>query len=435
MQQESSQNLQNPNENELSVVISRNIQFNDMYYRQMNKQDRSILKANLSDNLQTSLEFEELEVTSVIDYLPVILKTNRETLCEKLLLLKDNEEARKFLAKEIIAAFFAYMETNGGEGVCPPRDNQEWQALRRDYENKKEEFGELYWDRMRNRNKLFGEIVTVRGKDIEEISLEWLEKNNESDAIEMHKEKKRDISDIKMQLEVFCEKIDIFEYYINALRTSRRLGCNSALLYAKCVDMTLYVWKKDTQNKNQLALVGCHVARNNTSDDIHLLHIHRFTHFNFLVDSKKISDESNLENIQRYCAHAQSIEFKMRLDDAIKNYQGGKLSIDMFSIHEVRGFVDQYEKGEITSFNMDTKAFEKKNSTVEELKKIIGSNISCTFFYHEADSRVKVSRKTVSVPVRHRIELDEDSTSLLLEKTPEMQNTSPSSYLQNAVII
>lgn len=216
------------------------------------------------------------------------LGTDRENLCKKLFSLKYDEKNRKFLAEEIINAFFTYITADGEEGLCPP-DIEAWKNLQNIYENEQKEFDKLFCiiqNKFLDKNALTQDDI--------KMSINWLENNGKFDDAEFLRKKDLAVFSAKMRLEVFCEKIDVFEYYITALSKNLWLGYKSALLYAKYSNINLYIWRKNSKDKNQLDLIDCHIENENIYNEIHMVHTNGFTHFNILSEppTKKITRQN-----------------------------------------------------------------------------------------------------------------------------------------------
>ncbi len=73
------------------------------------------------------------------------------------------------------------------------------------------------------------------------------------------------------------------------------------MLYAKQVNITVYIWKKE--NDTDLSLYGYHEAGPSAQNEIHMLFTNSFTHFNLLskpsiqeVTDYSIDSLNQLEN-------------------------------------------------------------------------------------------------------------------------------------------
>ncbi len=281
-----------------------------------------LLKATLP-KLGTLIEFEEHNAKADGDCGFTCLGTDREKLSEKLLSSKNSKEHREFLSEEIINAFVTYDATSGEEGL-KPYDIENWQNYYHTWKQKEKEFDKLFCE---IQNKLSDKKLITQ--DNIDDSIRWLKNNNKSSEAELLMKKKLVVFQASEKLKTFSESINVFEYYVNALKSNRLwLGYSSALLYAKLANITLYIWEKNTKNKNQLELIDHHIGDGNVSDGFHILHTDGFTHFNFLSESNPRKEKIDINPIsliqdsqQKNTAKSGSGSGKFFKDDSVTGNQ------------------------------------------------------------------------------------------------------------------
>jgi Putative nucleotidyltransferase substrate binding domain/Putative nucleotidyltransferase DUF294 len=124
------------------------------------------------------------------------------------------------------------------------------------------------------------------------IKLQQSKISSEADQKTALIEQRLKISQAEGELLKYHTRPEIFEYYVKSFCNTfsdrpLRLGYKSALLYAKQMNIALYIWRKSEIIPNQLELITHQEGMGGTSNEIHMLHTHGFTHFN-LLRSKNI---------------------------------------------------------------------------------------------------------------------------------------------------
>ncbi len=248
-----------------------------------------LLKAILPDS-QNEIEFEEHIVKADGDCGFTAMGTDRKALSQKLLSLKNVQKNRQFLAEEIINAFFTYSVTNGEDGLIPPKDKIKlWEKIQTEHVETQKSFDVLF---SKIQNEL-SEKKVITQDDITS-SIDWLTNNGQSEKANILQESYLKVVESQNKLELFCEDTVVFDYYTKALsNTGLWLGYKSALLYAKNTNIDLYIWRKDTKNKNCLVLIDCHESNANNPHKIHMLHTGGFTHFNLLSEKPTQIDKES----------------------------------------------------------------------------------------------------------------------------------------------
>lgn len=244
-----------------------------------NKMGFSKFKVELPDDItKTMVELEIGEPRSTGDYFAV-LKTDRKVLSSKLLSLKDDVAIREFISEEIMQAFITYTDTNGKEGLSP------------------DGFAEL--------KSLLQKLSDKRGS----VLFPYVEN----------------------ELQTYCKKLEMFEFYVKALgntskENSLQIGYRSALQYAKQVNMTLYVWRQDTNISEKLILIDFHKGATRLQA-IHILHTNGFTHFSFLLKKPKHNKVWYMHDATQQCLRKR---LKKQLE--VEDSRALKLLEDIFYI-------------------------------------------------------------------------------------------------------
>lgn len=236
----------------------------------------ALLKAKLPNTQpQVEVEFEENEVTTDGDCSFTALGTDRKTLAETLLPLKNNAQDREFLAEEIMNAFVTYTVTNEKDGLRPD-DDSAWKKLQAELDDAQMQLDAYH-------RKICDGLTDQRAKTLPLDSLiTWLEENKKSSEAQVLKNQRLKVFQAESARTIYCQKPAVFEYYVKALGNSSTdrplsLGYKSALLFAKQKDMTLYIWRKNDKVLNHLVLLHQHRATDNATNEIHILHTHFFT--------------------------------------------------------------------------------------------------------------------------------------------------------------
>lgn len=187
----------------------------------------------------------------------IALRTDRHTLIETLLPLRDNPNALLFLADEIFASI-----VSGKEFTSLP----EVSTLRKEYLSAQKDL-----------NAVFSAIQLHLPEDKKKFSLnkltDWLrdqlDKNEEYKAIYSARYK---VQYIKDELKNLCKLPQIYESYVQAFKEDLYLGDKSALLFAKTKGIFLYLWIKNKKNPQQIDLINHCIPEVPSGQIIHILH-------------------------------------------------------------------------------------------------------------------------------------------------------------------
>ena len=244
--------------------------------------------------------FSEVKVAGKGDCAFITMGVTRDQVVRCLLPLMEKSDIRDTLAEEIRQA----LET--GEFRHP-----EWQALLDIRHTQYHLFDEL----IRGIHNRFPEWMPQPGQaqpDQESSLIAWLkEKNPDMPEIAEILEQRLARFRADEEIRLYCESEPVAKAYIMALERELWLGYQSALLYAKHNNMSLYIWRKEgLQNPNQLQLIDHHKS-GQTSQIIHMLHTNRFTHFNLLVRQKALEHRNVLSD------NSHADEDEKKYDDAL----------------------------------------------------------------------------------------------------------------------
>lgn len=209
-----------------------------------------ILWAQLPDSDEW-LQFEEHLVKPDGDCGYSILG-NREAVSEQLLLYANDNQALEYLADDIVNAFVTYMTSDHEEdaeshGALEPYSMESWEILYKEY-------------------------------------------------LQADSNNQEEIANVQKKLKNYCMQPEMYEYYAKALKGELWMSCKVAMLYARAVDITLYIWIKSTEYENKLELKEFYVSEEKASNEIHIVYTDGFTHFNFL--SKRSLENHNNFNME-----------------------------------------------------------------------------------------------------------------------------------------
>lgn len=242
------------------------------------------LKAKLPNN-ETVFEFEEHAVHPDGDCGFTALGVERSTVATYLLSLINDNESREFLADEICDAFLTHSATEKIEGLAP-LDSQIWQQLL-ERQNSAQNNLDVKFRQMRDQEGAATERLTL------DQFINWLQDNDKPLDAQLLVQERLTVFQAEDALKIYCKQKNVFEYYINKLGTTKLwLGYKSGLLYAKQMQMNLYIWRKEENDAGRLVLMDFYETTN-PMQEIHMLHTAGFTHFNFLSKSNDIISQMN----------------------------------------------------------------------------------------------------------------------------------------------
>ncbi len=224
-----------------------------------------LLKGKLPSS-ETVLEFEEHDVKPNGDCGFIAVGVDRAILSQVLLIQKDVAITREYLREEIESAL------RNGEFIPP---GEEWKHL---FEQCQTAQSDLDSQFRSIRDQQTNESVKIKPL---EYLINWLQDNKQADNAESLIQRRHAVFQAENALKLFCARVDTFENYVNALKGTLWLGYKSALLYAKHIDMDLYIWRKSAGVHGKIELVDYHFGQGHVKV-VHMLHTDGFTHFNLL---------------------------------------------------------------------------------------------------------------------------------------------------------
>lgn len=237
----------------------------------------------------TGIECIEHEITGDNDCGFYVLGISRDQFVIQLLPLKENKQARQFLAPEIRHAFLS-------DEIANELKPHTWPIIHHAYQ--------VAWTALENTMKsMKSPIAPPYPADLGlEERVEWLVKQIENDE---EKEKLRKASrsyqEADTAIDEFCQNPSIFEHYINLYQIPKTvwLGYQSALLWARIQQVSLHIWRRSTKNTDVLTLIDAYTSPN-PYHSVHMLHTSGFSHFNLLKEIKKRNLIDEREQIQSW---------------------------------------------------------------------------------------------------------------------------------------
>lgn len=202
------------------------------------------------------------------------LGAERNEVAETLSQLKNNKNAREKLCYEIRAAFQA------GE-LLPPNPNK-WRQILLNYTNKTDELN-------RKAVKIAKKINPQLGNMEPQEYLQYIKENGTKEQNEKIAVYNLAAYQAEEVVKNYCQRPGVFEYYVNAYRGTLWLGYESALLYGKQKNISVFVWQKDNET---LKPIGYHIGQEG-GQVVHMLLTNGFTHFNLLVEANLPENKKN----------------------------------------------------------------------------------------------------------------------------------------------
>jgi ankyrin repeat protein len=211
-----------------------------------------------------------------------VLNTDRKEFAETLLSLSQYADVREHLWHEIYQAF-------SSKELPPP---PEWERLL-----DQSSIIHLQWDELiRTLRDNITEATNFNGNQIKEL-INWLTEHHHLDWAERLKETNSAIVQAEEALRLYCSSKEIYEEYARSYISNQQrlwVGHDSALLYARVRNITLYIWESSKENPEKLKLRN-HTVAKNPQRVIHLYYPSGSFHFDLLIMAGSINDESTVE--------------------------------------------------------------------------------------------------------------------------------------------
>lgn len=221
---------------------------------------------------QEEFDFKEEEIKRDNDCGYHVLETTRDELADTLTARSNDNDARTYLAYEILNFF---KEGRLGEHSAQARQLYvKWRAA-----NEKEEADKL----VRNTNDvLINSIPKFNRLSLEDL-VEFL-----NDKPEYHAElvALQPFYKLEQEILVLCRSEETFKIYVGLGRDKVRhlwLGQRSACLYAESKGFSLRIWKKKNDKPTEVQLVESKMVSNSNKADVNAIFVDGWSHYNKLV--------------------------------------------------------------------------------------------------------------------------------------------------------
>ncbi|OGT38322.1 MAG: hypothetical protein A3F11_06495 [Gammaproteobacteria bacterium RIFCSPHIGHO2_12_FULL_37_14] len=341
--------------------------------------------------------FEEKEVKGDGDCGFHALGTTREIVSHALILLISDDQARSYLAEEIIAAFFA------NELTIPP-EQSELSDLLRQYSNGQHNLDDL----LKQTKTVCASILTPEENRADASTLanilysktpstlldEALTNPNkvltpqESDIVTGYlagielENKNKEVADLLEDTRKYCARPELFKYYLTQLQdTTLWLGYRTAILFAKQQNISLYIWRPLT-NANQTISLAEGYNGTDPKNIIHLLHTNKFTHFNLLNQIPRLQQQMQKQEIYLDKSPFDENKFKHNLlHRAVRSLAADQLAIYLLT---ECGFASKINDRDIfgkTALHRAIKYFaEQRDKIIEQLTREGEANATALYF-------------------------------------------------------
>lgn len=212
-----------------------------------------------------------------------VLDIDRETFATELLGAKEDDAARRRLSSEIRHTL---LSNELPQHLRPST----WELMQHTFQEA--------WETLEcemSRIKLL--IEEDYPKEIELLErIEWLISKSTPDDVDILRRLWTLYDTVNQDINRFCAQPSTFEYYVNLYRIPKTvwMGYQSALVWSKVKDISVYIWRKKDEASNTLVFIDAYNSPTSIKT-IHMLHTSRFTHFNRL-------DVVQTRNFEEDCA-------------------------------------------------------------------------------------------------------------------------------------
>lgn len=258
-------------------------------------------EAILPDKEETT-SFTEITIEANGDCAFLALGVTRDEVYKTLMAIASIVDKRKELADEIRSAIIGRMIGESGLGDFLRNNEalyQEGKELYDDYHLRAAKLDEYLGLQDNERILTYQDNhPDIEEKDIPKLSREeWDDYfTSNPDLSEEYETKKQARTKSWNKLVAYAERKDVYKDYVSAIKKAKKmyLGIGSILLYAKEVNLSVYIWRKGDKTRGEadlvLAFENSYYEAENPSRTVHLLQTGKYyDHFNRL--------ESQLEQV------------------------------------------------------------------------------------------------------------------------------------------